>query len=510
MPSAESLDVADTKTAAASSLKPFSLSLSKAKPVLSNPKPVIKSRKRPHSSLAEDDSETDDNFPKAQLVSAFDHSAGGAISLNDHDQKKSPLVIQPQKNLNWREESHKRKGKNLLPPELQAARAREVQSIGSVDNDDVPPNFGLTLVGTKDRDAKGDIFVADASSAKNSTLHTEQLRTEEDEAMDALLGNRGKSCMLILPSSGNNNEIGDAWTQRGDEDDAFRSDVASRPNPATLDDYAAVPVDEFGSAMLRGMGWKGPQASDHKSGQVKKPKELARRPALLGIGAKELPDGLEELGAWGKAVKVKRKIEKIYNPVLLKNSVTGEMITEEELETRKENQKIEEQDANERKDRNLELDSRNGQSKLEDGDDSRRKRRSIRDQSRSTEPIQHSSSKRYRYRSAEQERYKASNRDGNRSHEHKRHSLSRRDRSQSPDRSRHDPSRRDRSGSRDRKLSKWHYHDSQSDRDRTENDKRRRHAYEDTDERRSYSSKRRYRDRDRGSDNRDTHRSLKH
>ena len=509
MPSAGTLDIADTRTAAASSLKPFSLSLSKAKPVLSNRKPG-NPRKRPHSSLAEDDSETDDTFSKAQLVSAFDHAAGGAIGPNDHNQQKGPLVIQAQKNLDWREESHRRKTKNLLPPELQTARANEVRKNGSVGNDDVPATFGLTLVGAKERDTKGDILLVDASSAENTASCTEKLRSEDDEAMDALLGDHGKSSMLILPSSGNNEERGDAWTQREHEDEAFRSDVASRPEPATLDDYVAVPVDEFGSAMLRGMGWKGPQARDDKSGQVKKPKELARRPALLGIGAKELPDGVEELGAWGKAVKVKRKIEKIYNPVLLKNTVTGEMITEEELEKRKENQKTEEQDANERRDRNFELDTLKGQRKLEAGDDSRRKRHSKREQSRSTERSQNSSSKRDRNRSVERERYKASREDRNRSHEHKRHRLSRRVRSQSPDRSRRDTSRGDRSGSGDRKRSKSHYHDSQSDRDRDENDKRRRHVYKDSDERRFYGSKRRHRDRDRGSEDRDTHRSLKH
>ena len=509
MPSIESLDVADTKLAVASSLKPFSLSLSKAKTVSSNTKPV-NPRKRPYSSLAEDDSETDDAFSKAQLVSAFDHSAGGAISLNDHDQKKGPLVIEAQKNVDWSQESHRREGKNLLPPEPQAAREGELQGNGSVGNDYVPPNFGLTLIEAKKEEVRGDSLMADASSAGTTTLRTDQLRTEDDEAINALLGNCGKNSTLILPSSGNNNERGEGWTQREHEDDAFRSDVASRPDPATLNDYAAVPVDEFGSAMLRGMGWKGPQAPDDKSGQVKKPKEPARRPALLGIGAKEIPDGVEELGAWGKAAKVKRKIEKIYNPVLLKNSVTGEMITEEELEKRKKVQKTEEQDANQRRDRNFELEIQQGKNKLEAGDDNRRKRHSNREQSRSTERGQHSSSKRYRDRSADRERYKASYGVRKGSREHKRHDLSRRDRSHSLDWSRHDTSRQDRSRSRDWKLSKDRYDDSHSDCDRNENDKRRRYVYEDSDKRRSYSSKRRHHDRDRGSDDRDARRSFKH
>ena len=506
MPSVESLDNADTKLAAASSLKPFSLSLSKAKTVLSNTKPV-NPRKRPHSSLAEDDSETDDTFAKAQLISAFDHSAGGTISINGRDQKKGPLVIQAQKNMDWSQESRRRKGKSVLPPEPQATRAGEFQGNGSVGNDYVPPNFGLTLVEAKKREVKGDSLMADASLTGTTALRTEQLRTEDDDAIIALLGNREKNSTLIVPSSGNNNERGGGWTQREHEDDAFRSDLASRPDPATLNDYAAVPVDEFGSAMLRGMGWKGPPAPDDKSGQVKKPKELARRPALLGMGAKEIPDGVEELGAWGKAVKVKRKIEKIYNPVLLKNSVTGEMITEEELEKRKENQKTDEQDANERMDSNFELEIQKSKNKLEAGDDNRRKRHSNREQSRSRS--QHSSSKRYRDRSPDRERYKAYRvRKG--SHEHKRHDLSRRDRSRSLDWSRHDTSKQDSSRSRDWKRSKDRHHDSYSDRDRNENDKRRRYVYENSDKSRSYSSKRPHHDRDRGSDDGDAHRSFKH
>ena len=65
------------------------------------------------------------------------------------------------------------------------------------------------------------------------------------------------------------------------EDDAYRIDVETRPDSATLEDYARVPIDDFGAALLRGMGG---------GNRPQKPKVEAyipkARSALLGIGAK--------------------------------------------------------------------------------------------------------------------------------------------------------------------------------------------------------------------------------
>jgi len=88
------------------------------------------------------------------------------------------------------------------------------------------------------------------------------------------------------------------------EDDAFRNDVASRPDMASLEDYAAVPVEEFGAALLRGMGWKEGDVVGKRKEQISKARVVKIRPALLGIGAKEVPGGVgDEFGAWGKAAK---------------------------------------------------------------------------------------------------------------------------------------------------------------------------------------------------------------
>lgn len=39
------------------------------------------------------------------------------------------------------------------------------------------------------------------------------------------------------------------------EAEAFQKDVAALPETSTLEEYAAMPVEAFGEAMLRGMGW---------------------------------------------------------------------------------------------------------------------------------------------------------------------------------------------------------------------------------------------------------------
>lgn len=40
-----------------------------------------------------------------------------------------------------------------------------------------------------------------------------------------------------------------------DEKERFMYDLAARPNEATEAEYEDMPIEDFGNAMLRGMGW---------------------------------------------------------------------------------------------------------------------------------------------------------------------------------------------------------------------------------------------------------------
>lgn len=73
------------------------------------------------------------------------------------------------------------------------------------------------------------------------------------------------------------------------EEDILRNDVDSRPEAPTLQEYSATPIEEFGAAMLRGMGWKeGQGVGRSRRGPTSAP-EVKHRAALLGLGAKERP-----------------------------------------------------------------------------------------------------------------------------------------------------------------------------------------------------------------------------
>lgn len=306
-------------------------------------------------------------------------------------------MIQAQKNRDWREESRRKRGRNILPAEVQAAGAGKAKdSEGDVLNGG-PEAYGLAFVTRDEPGAEGNADVSMTNGVEDKTVEEAQAaKTEDEEALEALMGEGKKKSNLVLPAVRTEESEGAMWNGRLaavgiDEDDAFRTDVASRPDSASLDDYAAVPVEEFGAALLRGMGWKEGDVVGKRKDQVSKPRVVERRPALLGIGAKEVPGGVgEELGAWGKAAGGKRKVEKVgYNPVLLRNSKTGEMLTEEELKAKREDQKRGEEDWRKRRDRNLAI------------DEGKKAERRQRENERSHEGSRYSSSRRDRSRSPE-------------------------------------------------------------------------------------------------------------
>ena len=476
--------------------KPFSISItSKAKPAASTSKPP-NPKKRPHSSLAENDSDHEDAPQHPQLVSAFDQSVGGAISVNGIEKEKEPLVIRGQKNRDWREESFRRKGKNLLPAEVQAARSGHAVQGGEIaGRDEAPKMFGLNFVKPDEKDVVDKVTTEEAQAAGSAPVtELNRPRDADQEALEALTNGGAPNSTLIISAHTTNGD-GGSWVEPVNEDQAFKLDVASRPDSASLADYAAVPVEEFGMGLLRGMGWKEGGVIGKRKDQVTKPRDVTRRPALLGLGAKEVPGSVEELGAWGKAAKGKRKVDKTYNPVMLKNSVTGEMLTEDELEAKKAEQKKEEEDWRERRDKNLALDKeKKRRRKHDDRDDFRGDGRSRRD----------------RGRSRESSRYDSSKRDRSRSTERSRHTSSRRDQSKSPVSSRHSSSWRERSRSSERRHTKRreYDYDDYEKRDKDYHHRRSKNSkYDDYDDDDLHEKDRRRKER---SEDKEYYRSSKH
>ncbi|CAM4691450.1 unnamed protein product [Lepidochelys olivacea] len=68
-------------------------------------------------------------------------------------------------------------------------------------------------------------------------------------------------------------------------EDSNRVDVSLRPESSTDADYEVVPVEAYGVAMLRGMGWKAGEGIGRTFKQDVKPLEHQLRPRGLGLGA---------------------------------------------------------------------------------------------------------------------------------------------------------------------------------------------------------------------------------
>ncbi|KAG2428963.1 hypothetical protein HXX76_011207 [Chlamydomonas incerta] len=68
------------------------------------------------------------------------------------------------------------------------------------------------------------------------------------------------------------------------EEKAYKESVEELPDVADLDAYDAMPIEEFGRAMLRGMGWEEGMGVGRNRRQVEAI-EYVRRPERLGLGA---------------------------------------------------------------------------------------------------------------------------------------------------------------------------------------------------------------------------------
>lgn len=247
-----------------------------------------------------------------------------------------------------------------------------------------------TKAGLQFAENVGPAVTAAATATVNTNGHKQdehigpraQPQSADEAALSALLsGDQGRFLSTKIIQQPQSATSAGATTATGlDETLDFRNDVASRPDPATLEEYAEMPVEEFGMALLRGMGKKrrangevivikNPHETDPEDKKKDKTKMRDPNMGYLGIGAKAAKRGSgtagdDGLGAWGKMDMRKiKKGEGLYTPVMLRDRRTGELITEAELEERKKSAKEaaaagtretrDEEDWRDRRDRNL-------------------------------------------------------------------------------------------------------------------------------------------------------------
>jgi hypothetical protein len=418
---------------------------------------IQKETKKPRLALGED--EPDDSV-KQQEISGWDAAEGGAVDISGPKVKEGPRIIPVQPNRNWRAEAQRKK----------LAKAPHAQQQNGVDPEkmEVEPTvqYGLTIMQKKpEEEATEETTVeVDAMDVDVKDDLTEEQRLEK-RALDALVSGSSADNELVIPFQ--------------TEDDVLHNDLNEAPDAPSLAAYEATPIEGFGAALLRGMGWKDGDTTG-KAG-TKKPKETKRRPALFGIGAKEEAAVGVELGAFKAKGKGKTAVQ--YNPVTLRNKHTGEMITEEELKAKLENQDLvpeEEKASSTRRRHDDESDDSFRRDKrrdrTDDRRDDRRRDKYADDSDRRREKRSHRDDEDH---DSERRRDKRRERDDDHDSERRRDKRRDRDRSRSPD----DDSRRERRRERHRSRS----------RERDSKDRRRERSRSRDDEER----RRRRRDRER-------------
>lgn len=433
--------------------------------------------KRDHAALLDDASDDEDaSHAKRQTITHFDSAAGGAVDARaPKKEEKKPLVITALANRDWREASKRQRAQKYgITTEQLEARNEKAQNADGADKvvkETEAVKYGLNVFAPSASVSAEDMQQEEESEQQQEDK-PEQPKTADQLAIDALTG-AAPTSTLTIPTA--------AVT----EEDAFNDSYHSAPPAPSLSDYAAVPVEEYGAAMLRGMGWKGPSTTTatNQTKNGKKPLPPAKRPALLGIGADpNAAAQAEELGAWGKSSSRGRKEPTMFVPVSMKNKKTGETLTEEELrgKIRRDKEEAENQrfivndlEIRDKKRERRDDDSRADRKRKDDySDDEEERRRRRKDRERDHDRHDHKSSKDY----DRKDRDRKDRRDRSRDYESKR------------DRSRDyydkkSSSRRDRSRDRDYERRDRDYEKSSSRRDR----------YADT----SKSSSRRDRSRDR-------------
>ncbi|KAJ3477494.1 hypothetical protein NLI96_g10427 [Meripilus lineatus] len=265
-----------------------------------------------------DSSDEDDGEGEDELVTGFDQF--GVQRLHEKKEPQGPLVIPALKNRDWRELAKKRK-MLYVPPSAAAATGADgsVGGLGTRDSINSGPQLsGLQLFSTKKSDSadEGEKMDVEGTSTPatpaEETVKGEEEETEDQRALRAILSGADGT------SSDTNATIAIISSQVTEED-AFNQDITALPEPSTLADYENMPVEQFGAALLRGMGWEEGKAASKRKDKNGKTKGMVEpwlpqaRPALLGIGAKEM-EQFDDGSKGGKGGK--KRQDKRYVPLL--------------------------------------------------------------------------------------------------------------------------------------------------------------------------------------------------
>ncbi|KAI8333607.1 DExH-box splicing factor binding site-domain-containing protein [Chlamydoabsidia padenii] len=234
----------------------------------------------------DDDDDDEDNYRgtrrqggRIELVDGFENNK--VTELNPKEEVK-PLSIAPLANADWR--ALARQKKELYKPtrsqdpslsSSSTAQNQEPEIIGQTTT-----AFGLQIP------TRREPSIVEQSIETSTTITTQPspnepvVRSLEEQAIQAIIqestegdddGQKGP--VLVIPAN---------------ETESFRNDIQTRPDDTTMEDYEKVPVEEFGAALLRGLGWNQGEGIGRNRKTTTPPvmAPVKQRDSLLGLGAK--------------------------------------------------------------------------------------------------------------------------------------------------------------------------------------------------------------------------------
>ncbi|KAI8372763.1 DExH-box splicing factor binding site-domain-containing protein [Radiomyces spectabilis] len=251
---------------------------SKAKLPLQNKKGIQTKFSGRSQSLGFGDDEDRSDEEEVELLTGFEDNK--ATELTPKPEPK-PLSIAPLPNIDWRSQTKK---KQIYVPAHPQSTDGQVESNVEVMGQQASA-YGLQV---QSRKVTQETHVA-ATISESETQQQDQTSTptipEESKSLDA---QAMEAIMKEATMGGQEEQKGSTLVIAADETEAFREDVRNRPDEATMEDYENIPVEEFGAALLRGLGWKEGEGigRNRKNSPAPVIAPVKQRDALLGLGAK--------------------------------------------------------------------------------------------------------------------------------------------------------------------------------------------------------------------------------
>ncbi|KAI3343832.1 DExH-box splicing factor binding site-domain-containing protein [Ustulina deusta] len=244
----------------------------------SQPSSTLGKRQRPNALYHDSDSGEDgDTIGKHEAVTTIGTdttSKGSDVPLSKRHNNE--YVISSQKNRDWKADVKTRRRDKTAPLHPASMKNRNLETTPADQDKDIKWGLNVTKKSTQENlsNAEDESQEQQKDVSNTATISPQSPRDADRDAMNALLGKRNPSQDLIIKDSTVSSK------PQFSEQDAYERSMTEAAEVSTIEEYNGIPEGEFGAAMLRGMGWKGEEFGS-------KPKEVKRRPHLMGLGSKE-------------------------------------------------------------------------------------------------------------------------------------------------------------------------------------------------------------------------------